>query len=498
MLLGPGEGLDPLDLQDVDPAALLNWSQGETAYRERRLDEALGFFDRALATDSTLALAALGGAKAASWSAEDTRARDLISVALNHESRLPSRFVPIARGLDWYLRGQADSAVHYLRSALDQWPESADTWALLGDVYNGIVLAPHAMDSARAAYAMAHRYRPDFAPALQMLALFSALDGEIDQSRAFFERFQDSNPDAETVFRLGIILQCVQEGAGAVPWPDLVRENPTQVLLAGYLMAAGASQPTCAEPALRSLLTLGPAETSERWSAVLTLQSLLVAQGRYEELPPVLAAEPSGRYLYLVDAAAGVPVQDSARSVAADLLSNLESRGSSELWILGQYYFSVQDTETFSALAAQLRDKASTSQSRQVQLLSEAMSALELVALGDSSLAMDQLTGLRPNGTLAEIQWRPWESLASEWMELARLHLAAGNPAEAIIVLNRLDHPRPVINLVFLPPSLRLRIEAAEQLFDEGLAASYRSRLSALQAHSYHGVDPPPESPDTR
>ena len=81
---------------------------------------ALEFERRAVAADSALAVAALRGAQAASWLNDMPEAGALATAALRHVSLLPPRMADFARGLDAYLDGQADSAVHWLTSRFER------------------------------------------------------------------------------------------------------------------------------------------------------------------------------------------------------------------------------------------------------------------------------------------------------------------------------------------------------------------------------------------
>ena len=63
---------------------------------------------------------------------------------------------------------------------------------------------------------------------------------------------------------------------------------------------------------------------------------------------------------------------------------------------------------------------------------------------------------------------------------LAQLLLARGQAAEALDVAGGFDSPVPVAYLMYLPASLSIRVQAAEQLGDTRLAEAGRARLAAL------------------
>ena len=59
-------------------------------------------------------------------------------------------------------------------------------------------------------------------------------------------------------------------------------------MMAGMLLAASGAQLGCAEEAYRVSLELDGSSRSNRWGARLAFQTLLLAQGRYEEMSAVL------------------------------------------------------------------------------------------------------------------------------------------------------------------------------------------------------------------
>lgn len=69
---------------------------------------------------------------------------------------------------------------------------------------------------------------------------------------------------------------------------------------------------------------------------------------------------------------------------------------------------------------------------------------------------------------------------AAERLEYARLLAARGDYRRSIAVADILDSPWPAVHLLYLRPSLELRLEAAQALGDAGLADVYRRRLERL------------------
>jgi hypothetical protein len=99
----------------------------------------------------------------------------------------------------------------------------------------------------------------------------------------------------------------------------------------------------------------------------------------------------------------------------------------------------------------------------------------------DTARAIALLRGVVPAGGGSHIEWGMQEPFGQEQLLLAELLLAQSRPADALQVADRLDHPRPIIYLVYLRQSLELRILAAEHMGRSDLTKAFRSRLDLLK-----------------
>jgi serine/threonine-protein kinase len=136
-LVTPGRHLGEQVLAELaghDPGPVANWLQGDRAYRDGRFEPALEHYQRAVAQDSTLALAALSGAQAAGWLAEQEEAVRLARLALRHAGSLPPRFRDLAAAFESFGSGRADSAVARGTRALAGDSLWADAWAIRGEI----------------------------------------------------------------------------------------------------------------------------------------------------------------------------------------------------------------------------------------------------------------------------------------------------------------------------------------------------------------------------
>ena len=105
-----------------------------------------------------------------------------------------------------------------------------------------------------------------------------------------------------------------------------------------------------------------------------------------------------------------------------------------------------------------------------------------LLARADTAAAIAILAETSPAAPKDLIPWTPWESLVADRILLAQLYLARNRPYEAIEEASVVDAPAVLADIVFLPTSLRIRIEAADLVGDQQLARESRRRLETLQS----------------
>jgi hypothetical protein len=497
LLIPAGRGVDLTSLVNLSPAATASFLQGERAYRRGRFKEALEHYRTAVRADSTFALAYLKGAQSASWDYRLTEARELIGVALAHEAALSPRYAHFARGFGHYLDFRADSAVQEFRQVLELDPEWAEAWARLGEVYTHLLPRDSPLDSlAAAAFVEARRLDPTFAPVLYHLLEITLRKGNARDAGRLMEQFRHGQPDSVELVATELMLQCVERGPQAVDWRAATLRSPRYVTEAARSLAVGGlHQPECSTAAWNGILaydtTSPPSRVDYRWGALLALQSVLLAQARYPEIERLLeqdtvfGADLRGQ-LYILDAVAGAGAAiDSHAAVAANRLREVygaapKDMGSPELWHLGIWEANQGRAAEAHAIGDTLAARAARSSDREEILLAQSVTARAALARGDSAGALKLLEELVPTTGRAALTWSPWESLGGERLLLAQLRLARGEFAEALRVARNFDAPAPVPYVLYLPASLRLRLQAARAIRDEGLAQRARDRLVAL------------------
>ncbi len=485
-LIEPGRTVDISAIADRDVSAVALWMQGQNEYRRSRFGEALGFYERAVERDSLLAMAAVMGAWAARWEHEHQSALDLVNVAVTHQHLLPARYVHHAYGMHFQLSSEPDSALARYRSALAQDPERVEVLMSMGETYHHFMLEAGASDSAAALFERITAVDPDFTPALIHLAERGFRAGHTDRAEQLVSKLDSVGARPDILARLKASLECVRGGSENMEWRRWVRDNPTSVVMSGMLLAASGAQMECAEDAYRATLEVEGSTSSDRWGARLALQSLLLAQARYDEMAEVLDSAAtdvrgSTQAMYLMNAIAGAPVSERAAEVAAGRCSDPMQRNVPMLWLCGMWASENGNAEQMRAIEAAVRIKSDSNPSRRDSLIAGSLSAFAALASGDSATAIELFGELKTTGNSGDLSWQPWEPLAAERITLARLLLERGDYEDAYRVASAFDHPQPVIYLAFLPASLQLRIEAADGMGDDRMAEEHRRRLAALR-----------------
>ena len=140
VILGRGEGdLPPIDVGSITTAsvpAVKAYLQGEVFSRRAQFDEAIEAYTRALAADSTFALAHYHMASALAWreNIQSPSARSHREAALRFADRLPEREAELVRAR--HATGeQRPEAVDLLNVAVARHPDDAEAWFLLGDAH---------------------------------------------------------------------------------------------------------------------------------------------------------------------------------------------------------------------------------------------------------------------------------------------------------------------------------------------------------------------------
>jgi hypothetical protein len=291
-------------------------------------------------------------------------------------------------------------------------------------------------------------------------------------------------PESADLAKVELEFRCASGSPDAIDWEAETRRDVNEVFQMARTFHIGLSHPACAEAAWRAVIDFDTTAAPDfRFSATIALQSQLAAQRRTGDLERVLdsAEVPAVRWLYIVDALAGLEVSSRAESVATELRERLWPARSTMLWPLA-----VWDAHVGHAVeAAQIRDtlerRAAAAGATSVDtLLWHSVAAHVTLAEGDTAVAIRAFRAQRPTASRPALTWQPWLSLGYDWLVLARLLERRGDYLDALRVATIADAPGSAANVTFLPASLELRERVARTVGDVRLAERLAARLAAL------------------
>jgi hypothetical protein len=333
----------------------------------------------------------------------------------------------------------------------------------MGQVYRHLVPMEPMQDSlALAALRQAHTLSPDLAPALFYLGSRAARDGDLRSARAYLEKVRQAAPEPSELAKLELEIDCASRSPDGIDWQAATLRDVNVVFQMARTFHIGMSNPPCAEEGWRAVIDHDTTAAPDfRFSATVALQSLLAALGRTHELRAVLDSSeyPSARWLYIVDALAGLEVDDRAEEEAQGLRSRLwPTRSTIGFWPLavwdartGRLDEAIAIRDTLEALATAAGASSSDT------LLWRSVAAHVLLAEGDTSRAIDALRALRPTAPRPALTWQPWFSLGYDWLVLAGLLALRGEDEEALRILTMAETPAAAANLIFRPAMVALR-----------------------------------------
>jgi tetratricopeptide (TPR) repeat protein len=483
-IVDPGREIDLAPLMERQPGAVALWIQAQRQYRRSNFQSALDLYHRAIETDSSLVLAAVKGAQAASWTVQLGEAAQLIDVALKRKDLLPERYARFAEGLRAYLAGDSDAAVALLGEAVTADPGWAEAHMALAEVYYHLLPSPMETDSVAQTFGEPFFERalavdPEFTPPLYHLAQMAIGRGDVVRANRLLQRYEQSDPERALIDELKLMLECVEDGPDATLLNQATGANPDVVLRAANMLAAKLSRPPCAEAAYRAILTTESVPRAQRWNAFVGMQGLLIAHGRDRDAMVLLdsavnAGELGAHLVSLLEA--GLSPEVEARGARAQVVA---------VRAFGERYEGAVDHFTRFALARwharggdlEVAESLATSLAEPTWM-ARALAARIALARRDTTEATARYRQLTADGR--GLQWDLARSLGAERVQLAELLLAAGEFQAAHDVAARLDHPMIVSFLPYIPSSLAIRRDAMAAVRRQDLVSEYSQRLSLL------------------
>ncbi|MGH7565351.1 MAG: adenylate/guanylate cyclase domain-containing protein [Gemmatimonadota bacterium] len=191
-------------------AALKAYLEGENLYRRARFEEAALAYERAVAADSTFALALYRLASTYGWleNISGPGPRKYLERALQFAERLPQREAVFVRG-SYALHTGTLEGIRPLQMAVRQFPDDPEAWWLLGDTYAHLgqqaLIDEAAVDRT---LGQAIELAPEFSPYYIHMIERASRNGRRDEAARLTERYgrlaSGSRTDRRN--RLGIAL----------------------------------------------------------------------------------------------------------------------------------------------------------------------------------------------------------------------------------------------------------------------------------------------------
>jgi tetratricopeptide (TPR) repeat protein len=486
-LIDPTRVVDLTPLRDRGAQAIALWMQ-ERHYRLSRFESAGRLCERALADDSLLALAAIKGGQAASWSHQRERAIRLIQHALTLEYQLPRKYAYLARGLNAWYNGDGDSAVRSLRAALAMDPQWAEPAAALGEVFTHLLPAEAPHDSlARSAFLQAIERDSGFTPPLYHLAQDAIRSGRMREADRLIDQFRRVAAEPDLLRELELMRACLRR---PTVWAVSSAAEASAAFFAARSLSAGARQAACADAGFRSVLQSPHSSDAERWGAFLALQGLAVTRhDDSEAISLVDSVYASGkgavRTAYVLDAVAGARMEAEADSLIAwagrRYGDHYEKNSNPEaLWVLLSWHRERGRDSLVRMVADTLEARAAAAGNPRMNMFARAARAQATLAGFDTAGAIEALQKLGNPGPTGDLGWGFGDALPVERLLLARLLLAKGRFRESILAASVFDHPEPITFLPFVGESLGIRYRAALAMGNRPEADSFRRRLEQL------------------
>lgn len=182
--------------------ALKRYLEGEAAFRAGLNEQAVEAFQRAVALDSTFALATYRLATAASWTDHALRDRVLAATA-RHADRLPPLMQRLFAAFRSYAHGDAVAAESQYQAITRVHPDNVEAWFMLAETqfhYNGFRGRP--FTASRAAFERVERLESNDPHAILHLARIAAAEGRSGGVDSLATRFLARYPDADGTLEL--------------------------------------------------------------------------------------------------------------------------------------------------------------------------------------------------------------------------------------------------------------------------------------------------------
>lgn len=270
--------------------ALKAYLEAQSAYRANDLFGAIPAYQRAVAADSTFALAWYGLASAASWMLRPGLEQHAAAEAVRYAGGLSSRDRTLLAGFAAYSRGEADSAERMAASIAEQY-DDIEAWVLLGEVlYHHNWRRGRSATESRRAWERVLALDPRYWPALQHLAEVAALEGDAREADSLLARYERSvgSERATLASRALRAYAFGDDAARAVVEPQLASDRGFWLILSVWYVGVYGRDLDDAQRLARMLVDPLRPPDQQGFGRIL-LAHLALAKGRWREARAELA-----------------------------------------------------------------------------------------------------------------------------------------------------------------------------------------------------------------
>ncbi len=220
-------------------SALKDYLQGERALRGGRYLEAADAFQRAVAVDSSFALAWYRLSVAYEWLTRDNLVAQSAEQAFRHSARLAERDRRLFEATVSARVGDPVQAAQQYRAIVGSYPDDVEAWFQLGEVlFHYGPTEGRSIAQSREAFERVLSYEPGHVNSIIHLARIAAVEGDMQELDSLVDRFLAVSPDADRAVELRVLRAIVT--GDSIEWgrtaPDLERvSDPVLLVTAAYV-----------------------------------------------------------------------------------------------------------------------------------------------------------------------------------------------------------------------------------------------------------------------
>ncbi|HEU0013993.1 MAG TPA: tetratricopeptide repeat protein [Longimicrobium sp.] len=469
--------------------ALQAYFQGEAEFRAGRYAEAVQAYRRAVAADSTFALAYHGLSQSADWTGAYQLAGWAAAEAERRAGGLPEGDRLPIQAWHAYLTGDPRRAEGLYRRILSTYPNDVEALFYLGEVqYHWLPSLGGAYADSRAAFERVLALEPHNVGALIHLARIAAGQGRRADFDALVARIARQDPASDRILELRVVGAFAFGGAAERrAAADRLAAVDNEVLRQGIVTAAALASPHLdgvGELLVPQMIEGTQNPTAEILDYLLGIQvraargQLRAAHALLDSVRPIHPAW-TAEYRAVLALLPGVDDRAALQRARAEL-GQAGGTGPERAYLLGRVGLALGDTAAAGRRAEELaRPGGSARQTAAARDLGRLLRAHLLAVQGRPADALTALGDPRPDPSGLLPSMRGYARAHERWLR-GELLRALGRPREAVRWYASFPDPQ-AYDLAYRAPALSRLAELHALLGDEPAARAARERHQALR-----------------